>query len=75
MLKILRGIFSLIVIVFAGYGLITRNFDMMAYMMLFMGAMFLIMGVDEIKENRKTMGIFSILTSGFVFYVSFQGFN
>lgn len=46
----------------------------MPYMMLFMGAMFLVMGIDEILESRKTLGIISIIVSAFIFYVSVEGF-
>lgn len=75
LLKILRGVLSILVIVLAGYSLSSGDFEIMPYMMFVMGAMFLAMGIDEIKETRKLMGTFSILTSIFVFYVSLQGFN
>ena len=45
----------------------------MPYMMFFMGAMLLVMGINEIKKERKKMGIFSIIVSVFVFHVSVQG--
>lgn len=46
----------------------------MPYMMLFMGAMFLVMGIDEILESRKTLGIISLIVAVFIFYVAVEGF-
>jgi hypothetical protein len=73
LLKILRIVLPIIVFVLAGYSLISGNHEVMPYMMFFMGAMFLVMGIAEIKEARKKMGIVSIIVSIFVFYVSVQG--
>lgn len=74
LLKILRLIFSILTVVFAGYSLITGNHEVMPYMMLFMGAMFLVMGIDEILESRKTLGIISLIVAVFIFYVAVEGF-
>jgi len=60
--------------VLAGYSLISGNHEIMPYMMFFMGAMFLVMGIAENKESRKKMGIISIIVSIFIFYVSVKGF-
>ena len=72
MLKILRILFSIIVIVLAGYSKISGNYGIMPYMMFFMGAMLLVMGIAEIKEARRKMGTFIIIASIFVFYVSLE---
>ncbi|MFC0562564.1 YczI family protein [Halalkalibacter alkalisediminis] len=74
MLKILRIIFAIIVLILGGYGSITGNYEAMPYMMFFLGAMLFVMGVSEIKMERKRMGYFSIIVSLFVFYVSMEGF-
>lgn len=74
MLKTLRIVLAIIVIVLAGYGSLIGNSIVMPYMMLFMGAMLLVMGISEIKKKRKRIGFFSIIVSLFVFYVSMQGF-
>ncbi|GAB4074791.1 hypothetical protein GCM10028778_22940 [Barrientosiimonas marina] len=74
MLKALRVISPIIVVVLAGYALITGNYIVMPYMMLFMGITFLVMGIAQIKEEGKLIGIFSIIVSIFVFYVSVQSF-
>ncbi len=73
LLKILRVVLSSTVLTLAGYGLISGNHELMPYMMFFLGAMFLVMGIAEIKEMRKRMGIFNILVSIFVFYVFLEG--
>lgn len=75
MLITLRIVFAIITLVLAGYGLITGNSGVVStYMMLFMGAMLLVMGISEIKNERKQIGFISIIVSLFVFYVSIQGF-
>ncbi|SFE00135.1 Protein of unknown function [Lentibacillus persicus] len=75
MLKTLRIVFAIITLVLAGYGLATGNSGVVSpYMMLFMGAMLLVMGISEIKNERKQIGFMSIIVSLFVFYVSIQGF-
>ncbi|MBM4760792.1 DUF3953 domain-containing protein [Bacillus sp. B15-48] len=43
-------------------------------MMFFMGAMLLVMGISEIKSERKRLGIFCMSASLFVFYVAVKGF-
>ena len=75
MLKTLRIVFAIITLVLASYGLITGNSGVVSpYMMLFMGAMLLVMGISEIKNERKQIGFISIIVSLFIFYVSIQGF-
>ena len=74
MLKTLRIVLAIIVMVLAGYGSITGSSAVLPYMMFFMGAMLLIMGISEIKKKRKRTGFISIIVSLFVFYVSMQGF-
>jgi len=66
LLKILRIVLPIIVFVLAGYSSISGNYEVMPYMLL-------VMGINEIKKERKKMGIFSIIVSVFVFYVSVQG--
>lgn len=60
--------------IIAGYALISQNFVVMPYLMVSQGAMLLIMGVDETKEERKKSGIFLIAGSLFSFYVGFSIF-
>lgn len=74
MLKILRIIFSVIVITLAGYSLITKNFEFMSYLMLFLGAFMLVTGLVELQKDRKRFeGYMFIIVSLFIFFVSIQG--
>ncbi|MED3572653.1 DUF3953 domain-containing protein [Cytobacillus praedii] len=74
MLVTLRIILAIIVFILAGYGLRTGSSVVSAYMMFFMGAMLMVMGIFEIKMERKRIGFISIIVSLFVFYVSMKGF-
>ncbi|KHF40511.1 DUF3953 domain-containing protein [Halalkalibacter okhensis] len=70
-MKILRSIFSVIVIVLAGYSLFTQNFEFMPYLMLILSFSVLLTGVIELQKDKKAFwGYFSIFSSLFVFYVS-----
>lgn len=72
MLKALTVVLPIIVIVLAGYALMSGNDIIMPYMMLLVSVMLLVMGIDEIKKERKQIGIFSIIISVVVFFVSVQ---
>ncbi|MGF9975859.1 DUF3953 domain-containing protein [Viridibacillus arvi] len=74
-MKKLRIILSVIVIALAGYSLITKNFEFMSYLMFFLGAFMLVMGLDELQKDRKRFeGYMCIIVSMFIFFVSIQGF-
>ncbi|MFD1926498.1 YczI family protein [Sporosarcina siberiensis] len=73
MLKILRIVLVIIGFVLGGYILISSNYEGLPYMMFVIGTMLLVIGIAEIKQNRKKMGIVSIIGSLFVFYVSVEG--
>lgn len=60
--------------IIAGYALIFQNFVVMPYLMVSQGAMLLVMGLDEIKEERKKSGIFLTAGSLFSFYVGISIF-
>lgn len=75
MIKIIRVILGIIVIVLSGYSLITKDFELMPYLMLFLGAFILASGVTELQKDRKGFwGYMSIIVSLFIFFVSIQGF-
>lgn len=74
LLKTLQKIFGILVAIIAGYALIFQNFVVMPYLMVSQGAMLLVMGLDEIKEERKTSGIFLIAGFLFSFYVGISIF-
>ncbi|KON70866.1 DUF3953 domain-containing protein [Peribacillus butanolivorans] len=75
MLKILRIVFSIIVLILSGYGLITDNFELSSYMIFFLGALMLVIGLAELQKDRKRFwGYMSIIVSLYAFFVSIQGF-
>ncbi|MEJ9228795.1 DUF3953 domain-containing protein [Peribacillus butanolivorans] len=75
MLKILRIVFSIIVLILSGYGLITENFELSSYMIFFLGALMLVTGLAELQKDRKRFwGYMCIIVSLYAFFVSIQGF-
>ncbi|WP_232696198.1 DUF3953 domain-containing protein [Brevibacillus daliensis] len=75
MIKLIRVILGIIVIVISGYNLITKDFELMPYLMLFLGAFMLASGFIELQKDRKGIwGYMSIIVSLFIFFVSIQGF-
>ena len=74
MLKILRALLSITVIVLGSYSLIAQNFEVMPYMFLILGIIFLITGSVELKAKRKTSAIISILATPFMFLVAMYTF-
>lgn len=74
-MKIIRIILGIIVIALSSYSLISRNFELMPFMMLFLGAFMLVTGLSEIQKDRKRFeGYMFIIVSLFIFFVSIQGF-
>lgn len=69
MLKKLRIGLSIIVMILAVYVLITSHFNIMPYMMSFLGAMILVTGISEFREKRKVTGSLSIFAAGFILFV------
>ena len=74
MLLTLRVVLGVIVIVIAGYGLMTGNFEFQPFMLLFLSLMMFVMGLEEFKKGRKGYGWIGIVVFIFVFFVSLQGF-
>ena len=74
LLLFLRILFSGITIALAGYGLITENYDFSKYMILFLGLALLVMGIEEIRQNKKWIGWFLIAVFAFSLFVSIQSF-
>ena len=61
-------------VVIAGYALIFQNYGVMPYLMFSQGAMMLVMGLDEMKEERKKSGVFLVGASLFSFFVGISSF-
>ncbi|MBL3645967.1 DUF3953 domain-containing protein [Bacillus sp. RHFB] len=69
-MKIVRIILAIIVLALSAYQLITENFELMPYSMLFLGAMILVTGLSELQKDRIGFwGYMSILISLFIFFV------
>ncbi|WP_306421233.1 DUF3953 domain-containing protein [Halalkalibacter sp. APA_J-10(15)] len=67
---ILKVIFAVIAAFFAGYGLITKNFEFQLYMMFFLSLTMLVMGLEEFRKEQKVMGWISIGAFFFVLFAS-----
>lgn len=74
MLKKLRIGLGIVVLLLAGFGLITKNFIAQPIMMLSLSAFILVGGLGELKQGRKRRGFISILLSIFVIAVLVQTF-
>lgn len=75
MLKKSKMILGIIVIGFSGYTLITKNTELMPYLMLFLSVFILLTGLVEHQRERKGYWVYiSIIVSLFILFVSIQGF-
>ncbi|WP_375090397.1 DUF3953 domain-containing protein [Peribacillus sp. RS7] len=72
-MKIVRIILAIIVLALSAYQIITQNFELMPYSMLFLGAIMLVTGIAELQKDRKGFYM-SIVCSSFLFFVSILGF-
>ncbi|MFE5426284.1 DUF3953 domain-containing protein [Peribacillus simplex] len=73
-MKIVKLILVIIVLALSVYQLITRNFDLVPYSMLFLGALMLVIGLVELQDDRKGGFLGCVVVSLFLFFVSIQGF-
>ncbi|MBT2674053.1 DUF3953 domain-containing protein [Streptomyces sp. ISL-14] len=73
-MKIVKLILAMIVLAVSVYQLITGNFDLMPYSMLFLGALMLVTGLVELQKDRKGGFFGCVVVSLFLFFVSIQGF-
>lgn len=74
LLKILRYMLSIITLLFALYGKITKDFKFVDIMILFLGLTMLVLGIEEFQKERKVTGWFLIAVFLFSLYVSIEGF-
>ncbi|UKS66324.1 DUF3953 domain-containing protein [Rossellomorea marisflavi] len=72
MLKILRILLAILTGSFALYGMLADDFTYVPLMLLFMGGMILIMGIEEYKNNKKVLASLLIAVCLFIFYTSFE---
>ncbi|MFD1065075.1 DUF3953 domain-containing protein [Oceanobacillus locisalsi] len=70
-----RILLSIVIIVLAGYSMITQNFGLAPYYLFLLGVVIVITGGISIQQSKKDFwGYICIIASLFVFYVSVQGF-
>lgn len=74
MLKKFRIVLGVIVLLLAGYGLITRNFVAQPFMMLGLSAFILVGGLTELKEGQKRRGYINLFLSAFVLFILVKSF-
>ncbi|MDT8860362.1 DUF3953 domain-containing protein [Alkalihalobacillus sp. MEB130] len=75
MLKTIRIILAIIVVMLAGFSMITQNFEFMPLLMLILALTMFITGIMELQKTKKRFwGYVSIGASLFVLYVSVEGF-
>jgi hypothetical protein len=74
LLKKIRITLGIIVILLAGYGLVTKNFVAQPIMMLSLSAFILAGGLDELKQGIKRRGYISIFLAVFVFAIAIKTF-
>ncbi|MGE6489536.1 DUF3953 domain-containing protein [Paenisporosarcina sp. NPDC076898] len=75
LLIISRFIFSILVLTLSIYSLITKNFELLPVIMLFLGANMMVVGIEGFQKKPKAAwGFLSIIVSFFVFFVALQGF-
>lgn len=70
----LRVIFGAIAFSFAMYALITNKYQVMPYMLFFLGLMGLVIGISEVKVERRISAIITFLASAFALFVCFYTF-
>ena len=69
-MKITGLALSAIVLVLGIYTLVTDNYVVMPYFQLFVGLLFLFLGLIQFRENHKVLGIFLLAVSALSLYGS-----
>ena len=73
LLKILKFILVIIVITLSSYASITDiSGAIIPYVVFFLGSMFLVTGIIELRKKRKAAAITLFFVTGFNFYVLFE---
>jgi len=72
--KKIRIILGVIVLLLAGFGLITKNFIAQPFMMLGLAAFIFIGGLDELQQGNKRRGYINLFLSVFVLFVVVKAF-
>ncbi|EAZ86944.1 DUF3953 domain-containing protein [Lysinibacillus fusiformis] len=70
LLTILQIVFSILVVSFSTYGIITGDYRLNFLMILFLGVLLLILGLKEFQKERKVNGWLYIGVFLFLVFVS-----
>ncbi|MCG7436062.1 DUF3953 domain-containing protein [Lysinibacillus sp. FSL M8-0216] len=70
LLTILQIVFSILVVSFSTYGIITGDYRLKFLMILFLGVLLLILGLKEFQKERKINGWLYIGVFLFLVFVS-----
>ncbi|SFQ40017.1 DUF3953 domain-containing protein [Salibacterium halotolerans] len=73
-MKILISISAVIVVVLASYSLITDNHGIQPYTNLLLVVLFILLGVDQSRENRKGWAVVFFIVAVFELFVSIISF-
>lgn len=65
---------AILVIPASIYCSITKTYEMLPYIVLCLGVCMLVIGLEELQKNRKSIAYMSIIVAIFVFIVSIQNF-
>jgi hypothetical protein len=74
MLNICKFILVIIIISTSCYSLITSHFWFIPYLMLLIGLLMLVLGLEGRQKGKKGFWYMSIIVSLFSFFVSIQSF-
>lgn len=74
LLTILQVLFSALTMGLAIFGLLTENFEYQSLMLFSMGLMILVMGIRELRKEKKAFAYFIMSAAAFILYVSIEGF-
>ncbi|MFV8830073.1 DUF3953 domain-containing protein [Alkalihalobacterium sp. APHAB7] len=71
LLKVLRLIFLILIVTLGGYMLLNPNFDLMPYLLYLLGVFSFVLGLIELKKDRKSFGGYvNISASAFIIFVA-----
>lgn len=65
----MKYVFAVIVVMLAGYGLMTKDFQFASWMLLSLSGFTLTMGLLKYKEHQKGVGLNLMFASAFGFVV------
>jgi hypothetical protein len=69
MLTGIRYFFMLLTISLCTYSLATDNFTLLPYMQFALSCFFILLGINELKSGRKSMGISHFLVSILILFI------